>query len=147
MQNIIFIRVNEVIAIHKTQIRDSGGKPGIHDLGLLESAVLMPQLTFNGYIVYENIYQMAAALMYHLIKNHAFNDANKRTAVISTAVFLGLNNIQLNFSNTEIYNLTIEVAKSPAGDSEKIKSMLAKVLESNCAQIIYYTPRKRSLIL
>ena len=147
MQDIYFLTVEEIIIIHEIQIKDSGGKSGILNMGLLESAAATPQTSFAGYNIYNDIYQMAAALMYHLVKNHPFYDANKRTAVVSTVVFLESNDIQLNLSDPQIYELTIDIAKSNSIDSEKVKENLAKILEIRSSQLISPKSRRRDIKL
>jgi len=54
-----------------------GGPHGIRDKGLLASAVHTPQATFSNQYLYPDIFQMAAAYMYSIIKNHPFIDGNK----------------------------------------------------------------------
>lgn len=67
-----------------------GGKEGVRDLGLLESALYRPG---TGY--YQDITEMATALFESLIMNHPFIDGNKRVAFFATDVFLRLNGYQL----------------------------------------------------
>ena len=64
------ITLEEILILHEYQIEKFGGKPGISDVRMLESAVLRPQTTFDGDDLYTNIYEKAAALVYSLIKNH-----------------------------------------------------------------------------
>ncbi len=123
--------MKELISIHDSQIADSGGKTGIINSGLLESAAKMPSVSFGDSYLYENIYQMAAALMYHLVKNHPFYDANKRTAVVATTIFLESNGLKLNLKNSAVYEITIDVAKSNSAKSEIVKRDLAKIFEAN----------------
>ena len=87
---IIYLTVDEALAIHDRLVRTFGGPAGVRDLGLLESALFRPQ---TGY--YEDIAQMAAALFESLVMNHAFVDGNKRIAFFATDVFLRLNGWKL----------------------------------------------------
>lgn len=77
-----FLTRDEVLEIHKLLIVRFGGKAGVRDLGLLESALYHPK---TGY--YKNITEMSAALFESLIMNHPFIDDNKRVAFFSTDVF------------------------------------------------------------
>lgn len=45
--------------------------------------------------------EIAAALCYKLIKNHAFKDANKRTAAMASVALLGLNSWSLVYNEYE----------------------------------------------
>lgn len=64
---------------------------GIRDVGLLESAVAMPQSQFGGQYLHHGLAAMAAAYLFHLCQNHAFVDGNKRAAAFSCLLFLYLN--------------------------------------------------------
>ncbi|MBT8093058.1 MAG: type II toxin-antitoxin system death-on-curing family toxin [Gammaproteobacteria bacterium] len=86
----LFLSVEEAIAIHERLIERFAGSPGIRDKGLLESALFRPQ---TGY--YEDIAELAAALFESLILNHAFVDGNKRVAFFVTDTFLRLNGWKL----------------------------------------------------
>ena len=52
---ITFLSLAEVVAVHEEQIRRFGGSPGIRDQGLLEAAVNMPQATFGGHFLHEDL--------------------------------------------------------------------------------------------
>lgn len=86
-----FLSVEDVVAIHAETIRVEGGAAGLRDPGLLESAVLMPQQSFDGRFLHEDAAAMAAAYLYHLASNHAFLDGNKRVAVLAALIFLQVN--------------------------------------------------------
>ncbi len=88
-----FLSVANVLAIHADTIVEEGGSAGVRDIGLLESAVAMPQATYEGDYLHPGIAAMAAAYLFHLCQNHAFVDGNKRTAAFSTVLFLALNGI------------------------------------------------------
>ncbi|HET6350931.1 MAG TPA: hypothetical protein VFG89_02225 [Coriobacteriia bacterium] len=61
MEEPIFLTVADVVALHDRQLVEFGGLPGLRDIGLLESAVAMPQMGFGGDYVHHDIYEMAAA--------------------------------------------------------------------------------------
>ena len=86
----IFPSVEEALFLHSKLIEKFGGKLGIRDLGLLESALFRPQ---TGH--YNSLSEQAAALMQSLAVNHAFIDGNKRMAFALTAVFLRMNGFAL----------------------------------------------------
>lgn len=67
------------------------------------SAVHRPQ---SGY--YENLYEMAAALLHSLISNHVFVDGNKRVAFASCDVFLLRNGIELSVDTDEAEDFLIK---------------------------------------
>ena len=82
------------MAAHYFLIEQYGGKHGVRDPNLLESAVFRPQ---TGY--YLDIIEEAAALMESLANNHPFVDGNKRTAFATTYSFLFMNGFDLEVSS------------------------------------------------
>jgi len=79
----VFLGLGEVMEIHRDQIERYGGRPGIRDMGLLQSAVSMPAVGFGDYYLHSDIYEMAGAYLFHIIRNHPFVDGNKRTGAIA----------------------------------------------------------------
>jgi len=73
-----FLTLRELIELHRRLIEQSGGSPGIRDLGLLQSAMAQPQMTFGGEDLYPTVVEKASAIGFSLIKNHPFVDGNKR---------------------------------------------------------------------
>jgi death-on-curing protein len=83
-----------VLDFHAEQLALFGGADGIRDLGLLESALARP---INKFAYGESdLAALAAAYGFGIARNHAFIDGNKRTALASIIVFLGLNGIDLD---------------------------------------------------
>jgi death-on-curing protein len=77
------VQVNDVIAIHDSQITQFGGLAGIRDRTLIEAAVGRP---YTGY--YPTIEAKGAALLQSLACNHGFVDGNKRTALVTLELLL-----------------------------------------------------------
>lgn len=92
MVEIIFLTMPMVTYMHDFFVKQFGGSLGIRDQGLLESALMAPQATFNGAYLHKDIFSMAAAYAYGIIKNHPFIDGNKRTGITAALVFLRYNN-------------------------------------------------------
>jgi death on curing protein len=121
-----FIRLDEVIEIHNDQIKRYGGRPGIRDIALLKSAIAMPATGFGGEYLHTDIYEMAAAYLFHIIRNHPFVDGNKRTGAISAVVFLIMNGIELNVDENSFEEIVISAAE---GTIEK--SAVAQFIRKN----------------
>ncbi|MFM1848033.1 MAG: Death on curing protein Doc toxin [Pseudomonadota bacterium] len=90
MKPTIYPTLKEALYFHDLLLQRFGGRPGVLDLGLLESALTRPP---SGY--YGTVSEQAAALMQSLAINHPFVDGNRRIAVALTAVFLKLNGLNL----------------------------------------------------
>jgi death-on-curing protein len=102
----IFLSLGEILEIHRDQIERYGGHPGIRDLGLLQSALAMPAAGFGGRYLHTDLFEMAAAYLFHITQNHAFVDGNKRTGAVASLVFLSLNGIGIE-ANEEEFEKTV----------------------------------------
>jgi death-on-curing protein len=122
-----FLTLDEVVEIHAQQIERYGGSHGLRDVAGLESAVAMPQATFDGQFLHASIPAMAAAYLFHLCQNHAFIDGNKRVGANAAVTFLWINDWNPTFEEEEFADLVLSVA---AGVLSKVK--LIEIFESRC---------------
>jgi death-on-curing protein len=90
-RQILHLDVDGVLAIHAEVLAAHGGRRGLRDRGLLESAVAAPQASFGGEPLIKDFIEIAAAYLFYLCSNHPFVDGNKRTALASALVFLEAN--------------------------------------------------------
>ena len=80
---------------------------------VLESCIATPFLRFEKKSLYVGITYKAAILFYLLIKNHPFQNGNKRIAVSSLLIFLLKNGKWLRVDSKELYNFAVWIAQSP----------------------------------
>lgn len=113
-----FLSVEDVLTIHESTIRREGGMSGLRDPGLLESAVLMPQQRFEGDHLHEDLAEMAAAYLFHIVQNHAFHDGNKRTGALAALVFLDVNGVGSLPAPGDLEAMTRAVAAGEAGKDD-----------------------------
>ena len=104
-----YLTLDEVLAIHADQIERYGGALGIRDLAALESALAMPRAGFAGELLHPTLFEQAAAYLFHLARNHPFVDGNKRVALATALVFLGLNEIDIDASEEDVVELVLGV--------------------------------------
>lgn len=128
MKEPIFLGLDEVIEIHHDQINRYGGPSGIRDIELLKSAISMPPATFGGEYLHKNLYEMAAAYLFHVVRNHPFLDGNKRTGAVAAVVFLIMNGIELQADEDSFEKLVRSVAE---GKTDKAK--IAEFFRNNTA--------------
>ncbi len=121
-----FVTIEEVIGWHETAIAQYGGRPGLRDRSLLESALAQPQQGAGGQFAHEYPFGMAAAYAYHIAKNHPFADGNKRAALVCCGAFLRMNGWDLVSSGTEAADAILDVV---AGKTDK--TTLAGWLQSH----------------
>lgn len=120
-----YITLKRVLFIHDQLVKRFGGSLGVRDVGLLESALARPQASFGGEDLYADIFEKAAALMHSLLKNHAFIDGNKRTALASTGIFLKVNGYKLENRHEEELNFALSV-ENESISLEEIAAWLEK---------------------
>lgn len=106
----VFLSLDEVLEIHEQHIERYGGSPGLRDAAGLESAVATPQATFSGEFLHTSIPAMAAAYLFHLCRNHAFIDGNKRVGANAAIAFLLMNGWEPAFGEDELVDLVLSVA-------------------------------------
>jgi death-on-curing protein len=122
----VFLTLGEVIEIHRDQIERYGGDPAIRDLGLLQSAMAMPAAGFGGRYLHTDLFEMAAAYLFHITQNHPFIDGNKRTGAVAALVFLSLNAIDLIADEKEFERIVFGVAQGKID-----KASLAEFFRNN----------------
>jgi death on curing protein len=118
MESPVFLTKSQVLFIHQDLVEDFGGSHGLRDEGLLESAIEMPQAGFGGEYFHKSLFEMAAAYLFHLVKNHPFIDGNKRIGLACADVFLAMNGIELTITEDEAYEFTLRVASEGAEKAE-----------------------------
>jgi death-on-curing family protein len=91
----------------------------------LESCLLTPFQQFGKTIFYKGLIGKAAALFYLMVKNHPFQNGNKRIAVTTLMYFLHKNGKSLKVNNMEIYNFSRWVAES----NTKLKDETVRAIE------------------
>lgn len=130
MNEIKFLTVQDVIVFNYQQVRLFGGTHGIRDMGLLESAVYAAQSGHGEKYFHESLTQMASAYIFHIIKNHPFIDGNKRTGMISGMLFLQRNEIDVRWSQDEIFEIGVKVASSELR-KEELVALIDKITFTN----------------
>lgn len=102
------LSLGEVIALHRRILDESGGKPGVRDLGAIASAVAHPRVSVGGQDAYPTLTEKAAALGYSLVRSHGFVDGNKRIAHAAMEVFLVLNGVEITAAIDDQEKVTVQ---------------------------------------
>lgn len=104
-----FLTIDEILYLHTMLIKRFGGLYGIRDRGLLESAVARPQMTFEGKLLYDDLYGQAAAIGHSLLLSHPFFDGNKRTAFAAMDLFFQENGKMIAADDDESEKMILNV--------------------------------------
>ncbi|MDD5686767.1 MAG: type II toxin-antitoxin system death-on-curing family toxin [Elusimicrobia bacterium] len=91
----------------------------------LESCIATPFQSFSGKSLYPSLIEKASILFYLMVKNHPFQNGNKRIAMTTMFVFFHKNMKWLEVNTQELYNFTIWIAQSPS----KLKDETIKAIE------------------
>lgn len=103
----VFLTLDQVLRVHAHQIATYGGSPGIRDVGLLESALAMPEVVAFGEDLHPTLHEKAAAYLFHLTKNHPFVDGYKRVGLAVCLTFLALNDVRVRTTEDALVNLVL----------------------------------------
>ena len=107
----LFLTLEQALVLHEDQIARHGGDPSLRDRGLLESALAMPMAQFGGAFLHPDLFEMAAAYLFHIVMNHPFVDGNKRAGAVAAIVFLDMNDCGVAATNTALAEMVLSVAK------------------------------------
>jgi death-on-curing protein len=110
-----YLILKEILELHRRIIEQSGGLKGLRDVGMLESALAQPLMTFGGEELYPTLVEKASALGFSLIKNHPFLDGNKRIGHAAMEIFLVLNNHEISAPIDEQEQIILKVASGELG--------------------------------
>jgi death-on-curing protein len=123
----VFLTLDEVLALHADQIERYGGSAGVRDLGLLESAIAVPRATFAGGLLHGTLPEMAAAYLFHVVRDHPFVDGNERAGLAAAIAFLGLNDLWLEAAEDDLVELVVGVAEARVGKAEVAVFVMRRV--------------------
>lgn len=114
----IILSKEQVLKLHASLIKATGGSDGIRDEGMLETALNNPFQSFGGKELYPSVQAKAARLCFGLVKNHAMLDGNKRLGTHVMLVFLALNGYELYYSQQELSDMILALASGDIGEKE-----------------------------
>jgi len=113
-----FLELGEILEIHRDQLERYGGSAGIREMGLLLSAIAMPRAGIADRYLHEDIFEMAAAYLYHITRDHPIVDGNKRTGAVAAMVFLAMNDVRIDAGEEELESIVRSVAEGTVSKSE-----------------------------
>lgn len=124
-----YLTLSEVLTLHERIIEQTGGSPGVRDLGPLEAALAQPRQTFVGKELYASVATKAAILCFSLIQSHPFVDGNKRIGHAAMETFLWLNGREIRAAIDEQEQVILNVASGRMALPEFTRWLESRVVE------------------
>ena len=81
----------------------------------------MPQAGSDEEYFHVDVWEMAAAYLFHLVQGHPFVDGNKRIGAVAADIFLTLNGFDLQPSDDEFEELVLRTARGECAKPEIAK--------------------------
>lgn len=127
-----FIPDDLVLTVHADLLQRYGGRPGVRDRNLLDSALAQPKITIGGKYAHKTLFDKAAAYGYHVCKNHPFIDGNKRVAFVLMDIFLQKNGWEVVAHEEQAYSVMMALASG-----KLTKPQLAAWLKEHCSKLTH----------
>lgn len=120
-----WLRRDALAALHAEQLAEHGGANGVRDQGLLESALARSEnLAAYGE---PDVFDLAAAYAFGIVRNHPFVDGNKRAGFMAAATFLALNGWTITASDLDVVNKVLALAAGEISEAD-----FTRWLKNNC---------------
>jgi death on curing protein len=103
--------------------------------GILESCLGTPLQSFGGVDPHPRFIDKLSILFYLLVKNHPFQNGNKRIAVVTLLVILFLNGLWLKTKELSPYKLAISVAISKRDEKDKMIKKISRFISKYCTEV------------
>lgn len=102
---------------------------------ILESCLATPFQTFGGKSLYPDLTSKVSMLFYLMIKNHPFQNGNKRIAMTTLLVFLYKNKKWLKIDTKELYDFTIWVTTSNPKVKDQVVDAIKKLIKEHMVEL------------
>jgi len=114
-------------------IKEINNDPGyiVKDEGRLESSLAQPFQSIEGKELYPTLVDKGSMLYYFCIKNHPFEDGNKRMGMFSLLLYLYKNGYWLDATNDELFDITVYTASSKVKDMDKVVERIKKFVQEH----------------
>jgi len=114
----ITLSIAQVVRLQEKVIKRTGGTAGIRDEALLEWALMSPFQTYDGAELYPSTTAKIARITSSIIKNHPFNDGNKRIGTYVMMVLIELNQIEIDIGDYEIISIGKGLSSGAINDEQ-----------------------------
>ena len=106
-----------LILLHGETLAEHGGLPGLREESAFEAALARPR-HLHTYEPESDLARLAAAYGFGIVRNHPFNDGNKRTGFLAIGLFLACNGKALNADPVEAIAVILRLAEGKLTEQE-----------------------------
>jgi len=98
---------------------------------VLESCLAVPFKSFSEKSLYPTFVEKASVLFYLMIKNHPFQNGNKRVAMTTLFYVLYRNKKWIKVDTQTLYNFAVWVAESPSNAKDEVVQYTVKFIKKH----------------
>jgi death-on-curing protein len=106
-----------LVLLHGETLAEHGGLPGLRDHGALDASLARPR-HLHAYEPESDLPRLAAAYGFGLVRNHPFNDGNKRAGFLAIGLFLARNGRELTADPVEAIAVILRLAEGKMTELE-----------------------------
>jgi death-on-curing protein len=103
--------------------------------GILEGCLAVPFQRFFGQDPYPTLAAKASILFYLMVKDHPFQNGNKRIAITTLFVLLYNNGKWLNVDTADLYHFTVRLAESKPEDRALMVAAITGLVSTNMVDL------------
>lgn len=124
------VAIDENFCEYDGHVRYSQEMRGVKDVDLFLSAIEQPKVTFEGQDLYPDIVSKAACYLRSISMNHPFYDGNKRTALLSTVIFLEMNGYKVISDDDTLYEIVKNIVEKKMSIEEIVKILNKNIVKT-----------------
>ncbi|MGA8151556.1 MAG: type II toxin-antitoxin system death-on-curing family toxin [Terriglobales bacterium] len=106
-----------LLLLHEETLAEHGGLTGLRDEVALDAALARPQHV-HVYETKADLARLAAAYCFGLVRDHPFNDGNKRAGFLALGLFLSLNGYELQVDQAEAAETILRLAAGRLSEND-----------------------------
>jgi death-on-curing protein len=106
-----------LVLLHGETLAEHGGLPGLRDEGALDASLARPR-HLHTYEPKVDLARLGAAYGFGIVRNHPFNDGNKRAGFLAIGLFLARNGLDLTAEPMEAIAVILRLAEGKMTELE-----------------------------
>lgn len=106
-----------LVLLHGETLAEHGGLAGLRDAGALEASLARPR-HLHSFEPESDLPRLAAAYGFGIVRNHPFNDGNKRAGFLALGLFLARNGRELTAEPVEAIAIILRLAEGKMTELE-----------------------------